>query len=122
PKAETRDKLVFTSHAIVLLALAALRYVMQFSLFGFAEQHPRLLDIIHKLDIAAMGIVLLLALAKVGDVYLLSRIDSPVSRYNLRRVAKLMLGLLMIFILVLVVILCWYTTVAAISLFSILLV
>ena len=121
PKAETRDKLVLTSHVIVLLALAALRYVLQFSLFGFAAQHPRLIDIFQKLDMAAIGIVLLLALAKVGDVYLLSRIDSPVSRYNLRRVAKLMLGLLMIFIIVSAVIQNWYTTVAAISLFSIIL-
>ena len=121
PKAETRDKLVLTSHVIVLLALAAVRYVLQFSLFGFAAQHPRLIDIFQKLDIAVMGIVLLLALAKVGDVYLLSRIDSPVSRYNLRRVAKLMLGLLMLFIIVSAVIQNWYTTVAAISLFSIVL-
>ena len=121
PKAETKDKLVLTTHVIVLLALAALRYVLQFSLFGFAAKHPTLIDRIQNIDIGAMAIVLLLAVAKIGDVYLLGRIDSPVSRYNLRRVAKLMLGLLMIFIVVSAVIQNWYTTVAAISLFSIIL-
>src|SRR2546421_8945210 len=44
PKAEARDKLVLTSHVIVLLGLGALRYLLQFSLFGFAAQHPRLID------------------------------------------------------------------------------
>jgi small-conductance mechanosensitive channel len=121
PKAETKDKLVLTTHIMALLLLGLLRYVLQSSLFGFAEQHPRLIDIFQKLDLGAIGIVLILAIAKVGDVYLLSRIDSPVSRYNLRRVAKLMLVLLVIFIIVSTVIQNWYTTVAAISLFSIVL-
>jgi small-conductance mechanosensitive channel len=121
PKAEAKDKLVLTTHVIVLLLLAALRYILQFSLFGFAERHPTLIERIQNLDLGAMAIVLILAVAKIGDVYLLGRIDSPVSRYNLRRVAKLMLGLLMIFIVVSAVIQNWYTTVAAISLFSIIL-
>ena len=121
PRAETRDKLVLTTHVLVLVGLVAVRYLLQFSLFGFAEQHLRLIYAIQKLDLGAIGIVLILVVAKVGDVYVLGRIDSPVSRYNLRRVAKLMLGLLMIFIIVSAVIQNWYTTVAAISLFSIVL-
>ena len=119
PKAETKDKLVLTSHMIVLLALAGLRYVLQFSSFGFEARYPNLVTFIQRLDLSAMVIVLMLALAKIGDVYILGRIDSPVSRYNLRRVAKLMLGLLVIAIVVSAVIQNWYTTVAAVSLFSI---
>ena len=60
PKAETKDKLVLTTHVIVLLVLAALRYVLQFSLFGFAAKHPTLIDRIQNIDLGAMAIVLLL--------------------------------------------------------------
>ena len=121
PKAETKDKVVLSTHAIVLAVLAAIYYVMQLSLFGFAGRHPHLIELIQRLDLAAMAIVFTLVIAKVGDVYLIGRLDNPVSRYNLRRVAKLALGLLMIFLIISAVIHNWYTTVAAISLFSIIL-
>jgi small-conductance mechanosensitive channel len=121
PKAETKDKLVLTTHLIVLVALAGLRYLLQSSFFGLPTTYPNLIFLIQRLILSAMGIVLILALAKISDVYLLGRIDNPVSRYNLRRVAKLMLVLIMIFIFVSAVIQNWYTTVAAISLFSIVL-
>src|SRR3954471_23851424 len=100
PKAETKDKLVLTTHVILLVLLWTLRSVLQFRLFGFPLRHPILIERIQNLILGVIGIVVILAVAKVGDVYLLSRIDSPVSRYNLRRVAKLMLGLLMFFMLV----------------------
>src|SRR5437870_5546961 len=35
PKAETKDKLWLGTHVIILLALAAFRYVLQFKFFGF---------------------------------------------------------------------------------------
>ena len=119
PKAETKDKLVITTHLIVLIALAALHYVLQFSFFGLAAKHPRLIDLFQRIDISAMAIVFLLAIAKIGDVYLIGRIDSAVSRYNLRRVAKLALGLTIV--LVVVFSQNWYTTVVSIGLFSLIL-
>src|ERR1043166_5376344 len=118
PKAETKDKLVLSTHIIMLIVLGALRYVLQLSLFGFAAKHPNLIQLIQSLDLAAIGIVLTLAIAKVGGVYLIGRIDSPVARYNLRRVAKLALGLLVVFFIVSALVHNWYTTVAALSLFS----
>ncbi|HYX28702.1 MAG TPA: mechanosensitive ion channel family protein [Pyrinomonadaceae bacterium] len=119
PKAETKDKLVLTTHVLLLIALAIVRYFLQFDVFGLTVQHSHVLRILRNLDLAGMAIVFLLASAKIGDVYLLGRIDNAVSRYNLRRVAKLALGLIIICILVSAVVENWYTTVAALSLFSI---
>src|SRR5947207_13564665 len=79
PKAETKDKLWLGTHAIVLLSLAVLYYVLQFKVFGFAT---RLIPFIQQLDKTVMAIVLLLAVAKVVGVYLIGRLDSRVSRYN----------------------------------------
>lgn len=121
PKAETKDKLVLTTHLIVLISLAALRYVLQFSFFGFAAKHPNSIYLVQRLDLSAMEIVFILALAKIGDVYLIGRIDSPVSRYNLRRVAKLALGLLLAFIVISGLFQNWYTTIVSVGLFSLIL-
>ena len=68
-----------------------------------------------------MAVVFILAIAKVSDVYLIGRIDSPVSRYNLRRVAKLALGLLLVFIVISGLFQNWYTTIVSIGLFSLIL-
>jgi small-conductance mechanosensitive channel len=121
PKAETKDKLVLTTHLIVLIALLIVRYVLQFSLFGFAAKHPAFIFLVQRLDLCAMAIVFILAIAKIGDVYLIGRIDSPVSRYNLRRVAKLALGLLFAFIVISGLFQNWYTTIVSIGLFSLVL-
>jgi len=60
-------------------------------------------------------------LAKIADVYVIGRIDSPVSKYNLRRVTKLALGLVLIFIVVSGLFQNWYTTIVSIGLFSLIL-
>jgi small-conductance mechanosensitive channel len=121
PKAETKDKLVLSTHVIVLFALAAARFLLQFNVFGFAVKHPDLVKQLQRMDLAAMAIVSILALAKVGDVYVIGRIDSSVSRYNLRRMAKLGVALLLAFIVISGLFQNWYTTVVSIGLFSLIL-
>lgn len=121
PKAEIKDKLVLTTHGIVLLALAAGYFVLKFSFFGFAVKHPRVIEFLQRIDYSAMAIVLTLAIAKIADVYLIGRIHSPVSRFNLRRLAKLLLGLVLVFIVLSGIFANWYTTVVSIGLFSLIL-
>src|SRR3989440_7657324 len=116
PKAKTTDKLWLGTHAIVLLSLVVLYYTLQFKVFGFAA---RFIPFIQKLDKTAIAIVLLLAMAKVVDVYLIGRLDSPVSRYNLRRVAKMILALVVVFAVVFLQ--NWYTTVVSIGVLSLIL-
>lgn len=121
PKADTRDKLWLGTHVIVLLALAALRFLLQFNLFGVVAQYPTAIQFVQRLIIGAMGIVLLLAIAKLVDVYGIGQLSSPVSRYNLRRVAKLVLGLVFILIVVTSLFSNWYTTLVSIGLLSLIL-
>ena len=116
PKAKTTDKLLIGTHAIVLLSLVVLYYILQFKVFGFAA---RFIPFIQKLDKTAIAIVLLLVVAKVVDVYVIGRLDSAVSRYNLRRVAKMILALVVIFAVVFLQ--NWYTTVVSIGVLSLVL-
>jgi len=83
PKAETKDKLWLGTHFIILIALAAFRYLLQLNILGLSARHPRYTYVLEKLDLAAMAVILLLVVAKLSDVYLIGRLDSPVSRYNL---------------------------------------
>jgi small-conductance mechanosensitive channel len=116
PKAKTTDKLWLGTHIIVALSLGVLYYVLQFRVFEFA---PRFVPFMQKLDKSAIAIVLLLAIGKTVDVYLIRRISSPVARYNLRRVAKLIFALFLIFAIILLQ--DWYTTVVSIGVLSLIL-
>jgi small-conductance mechanosensitive channel len=118
PKAETKDKLLLGTHAIILIALAVVRIVLQFSFFGFAS---RFIPLLQKLNLSVMAIVLLLATAKIVDVYLIGRLDSPVARYNLRRVARLALVLILAFVVVSILFQNWYTAVVSLGLISLIL-
>jgi small-conductance mechanosensitive channel len=118
PAAETKDKLLLGTHAIILIALAVVRFVLDFSFFGFAAKHPKYIDLLQKLDLSVMAIVLLLAIAKIVNVYLIGRLDNPVSRYNLRRVAKLALVLILAFAVVSILFQNWYTAVVSLGLIS----
>jgi small-conductance mechanosensitive channel len=118
PKAETKDKLLLGTHVIILIALAVVRIVLQFSFLGFAS---RFIPVLQKLNLSVMSIVLLLAVAKIVDVYLIGRVDNPVARYNLRRVAKLTLGLVLAFVVISILFQNWYTAVVSLGLISLIL-
>ena len=115
PKARTKDKVWLGTHCIVLIALGVFYYLLQFRVFGFAARY---VPYVQKVDKAAAVVVLLLATAKVVDVYLIGSVGSAVSRYNLRRIAKLLLGLLLLFTVISIVFQNWYTTLVSIGLFS----
>jgi len=106
------------THVIVLISLGIFYYLLRFRVFGFAARY---IPYIQKLSMAAMAVVLLLAIAKLVDVYILGRIDSPVSRYNLRRVAKLVLGLLLVLVVISILVQNWYTAVVSVTLLSLIL-
>src|SRR5258707_5831039 len=52
PAAETKDKLLLGTHAIILISLAVVHYVLQFRVFGFAA---RFIPLIHKLKLNVMA-------------------------------------------------------------------
>jgi len=90
-------------------------YVLQFRVFGFAA---RFIPLIQKLNLSVMAIVLLLAIAKIVDVYLIGPVDNPVARYNLRRVARLAMVLVLAFVVVSILFQNWYTAAVSLGLLS----
>jgi small-conductance mechanosensitive channel len=118
PVAETKDKLWLGTHVILLLGFAALYYALGFRVLGFAA---RIIPLMQKLTLSAMAVVLVLALAKVADVYLIGRVGSTVSKYNLRRILRLAVGLVMAFIVITILFQNWYTAVVSFGLISLIL-
>ena len=118
PKVEPKDKFWLGTHAIIFLSLAAVYFILQFKVFGFAA---RFIPWFQRFDKSAMAVVLLLAVAKLVDVYVIGRLDSAVSRYNLRRIAKLILGLLLVLVVISILFSNWYTALVSVGVFSLVL-
>ena len=118
PVAKTRDKLLIGTHAFLLLGLAAFYYLLTLRVFGFAAKYVGPIQSFTK--VAAL-IVLLLAVLKLLDVYLLGRVENAASRYNLERVSRLIGGLVIAFLVITILFQNWYTAVASFGLISLML-
>ena len=118
PVVETRQKFFLGTYLLLLLGFGGLYYVLRLQIFGFAARYLALLQ---RLTVGVMAIVLVLAVAKVIDVYLIGRLDEEASRYNLRRIMRLLAGLVIFFILLSVLFANWYTAVLSLGLISLIL-
>jgi small-conductance mechanosensitive channel len=115
---ETKHKVWLGTHLLLLLGLTGLYYLLQLRFFGFAAQYVPLLQ---RFTLGAMSIVLVLAVAQVISGYLIGRIESNVSQYNLRRVLRLVVGLIIAFIIVSILFANWYTAFVSLGLLSLIL-
>ncbi|MEA2206318.1 MAG: hypothetical protein QOE77_3094 [Blastocatellia bacterium] len=118
PTAETRDKLWLGTHIFLLLGLAGFYYSLGFRILGFAA---RIIPLLQKLTLSAMAIILVLAIAKIVEVYFIGRVGSAVSRYNLKRILRLAVGLVMAFVVISILFQNWYTAVFSFGLISLIL-
>src|SRR4029079_8918789 len=93
---KTRDKLLFGTHIVLLLALGAFYYLLNLRFFGFAGKY---LPHLKNLTIAAAILIVFLIVLRLLDVYLIGRVQNPVYRFNLRRVLRLTAWLVVSFVL-----------------------
>jgi small-conductance mechanosensitive channel len=118
PVAETKDKLWFGSYAVFLIGLVALYYLFAVRFFGLSDETVTKLQRYTK---GAMLLVLVLAISRASQVYLIGRVEDLVYRYNLKRIQRLVTGLVLAFIIVSVLFANWYTAVVSLGLISLIL-
>jgi len=118
PVAQTKDKVWFGGYVLALVGLAALYYLFTLNFFGFSEDAVGKFQRYAK---AAMLLVVVLGLAKVSEVYLIGRIEDAVSRYNLKRIQRLVIILLLAFIAVSALFANWYTAIVSVGVISVIL-
>ncbi len=116
--AKGRDKFLLGTHVALLVVLAGLGYLLKFKNIGFVANYG---DKLRTVIIASAIIVAVLAVMKLLDVYLLSRVPNTVYRYNLKRLMRLLGWLLIAFLLLTLFFDNWYTAVVSLGLISLIL-
>jgi small-conductance mechanosensitive channel len=115
PKAETKDKLWFGSYILLLIGLGVLYYLFTLRFFGFSEALvTRLLAVTR----GAIFVATALGVSKAVQVYLIGRIHDAVNQYNLKRILRLMVGLVILFIIVTSLFTNWQTAIVSLGLAS----
>ena len=119
PPVPTRHRLWLGSYVLLLLALAVLFYLLRLDYFHFIG--ARYLRMVSRSVVGGMAIVLTLFLTRLIDAYGIERVCTPVTRYNLRRVLRLMTYIVLAAIVVSVLFANWYAAVASLGLISLVL-
>jgi small-conductance mechanosensitive channel len=118
PAAEVKDKAWFVTYGLLLLGLIAFYYLLGIRLLEFAAPYVPYLQ---RFTVGGISIVLTLAVAKGIDVYLLGQVDNVASRYNLKRVLKLVVVLAIVAIVLSVLSRTWYTPLISFGILSLIL-
>src|SRR5579885_1523368 len=119
---EKQHKFWAGTYLLLLVALGVLYYALRLNFFDrllppAAPYHTP----VQRAVVGAMGIVLVLALSKAANAYLVSRLEDAVSRYNLGRILRLVTTLVIFFIALSVLFANWYTAVVSLGLISLIL-
>jgi len=118
PIAETKDKVWFGGYVFLLIGLVTVHYVAAVEFFGLSDATIALLQ---RLARGALLLVFILGVAKASEIYLIGRIHDAASRYNLKRIQRLVVSLILTFIAVSFLFANWYTTVVSVGLISLIL-
>ena len=115
PKAETKDKVWFGSYLLVLVGLGVLYYLFTLRFFGLNE--PLVIRMLGYTR-GAIFIVFILSISKAVQVYFVGRIHDTVNQFNLNRILKLIVGLVILFIIVTSLFANWQAAIATLGLAS----
>jgi len=118
PPVAPRHKFWLGGYLLMLLGLAVVYYLFRLQFFGFAEQY---LPLLRRMTLGAMAVVLVLGLAKAIEAYAIGRAQEAVTRYNLERVLRLAVYLLLAVIVISVLFANWYAAAASLGLISLVL-
>jgi len=118
PTTNTSDKIWFGGYLLALVIAFALYYLFAFRFFGLSEETVVILQRIAK---GFIFTVVILGIAKASEIYAIGRIADPVSRYNLKRIQKLIAALVLAFVVISVLFVNWYTAVVSVGLISLIL-
>jgi small-conductance mechanosensitive channel len=118
PVRSDRHALWLGGYVLLLLALAALYYVLRLDLVPVASRY---LPPARRIVVGAMAIVLTLALARLVRAKAVDVIDNAVTRYNLQRIVGLVVFVLIALIVLSMLFANWYAAVASLGLISLVL-
>jgi len=111
----TRDKFWLATQLVLLLALGGLYQFLAYRQYWFVS------PLVLKLILAIGVVVACFTLLRLVDVYLIGRVRNAVYQYNLKRVSRLVLWLVIAFFVLTIFFQNWYTAVVSFGLISLIL-
>jgi small-conductance mechanosensitive channel len=117
PAARVRDKLVIGTHVALLIGLGVVHQIISLRFPWFYDQYP----LIEKLIIAVAVAIVCLMVLRLIEVYVLGRVTNAVYKYNLNRVLRLVVWLVIAFFALTILFQNWYTAVVSFGLISLIL-
>jgi len=111
-------KLWLGIYALVLLGLGILFYLLRLEFFGILGRY---LPMARRATVGAMALVLTLATSRVVQAFAIERAQTAVTRYNLKRIMRLVVYVILALIVVSVLFANWYAAVASLGLISLVL-
>jgi len=115
-KAEAKDKFWFVTHTLLLIGFAVLYYLLGSKLVPLPQAQ---VDLGRRALRGAALIVIVLAIAKAISVYVLGRIDDASTRFTLKRIEHLIVGLIVVLIAISIIFVNWYAALTALGVGSI---
>jgi small-conductance mechanosensitive channel len=115
-KVETKDKFWFITHGLLLVGCAILYFLIGSKLIPILQSE---VDLTRRLLRGAALIIIILGLAKAVRVYAIGRIEDTVTRFTLKRIQHLVVGLLIAIIAISVIFVNWYAALTALGVGSI---
>ena len=117
PAARVRDKLVIWTHVALLIALGVVYVIIELRFPLFDERYPLVKKFIAAVAVAAVCLMIL----RLIEVYFLGRVSNAVYKYNLNRVLRLVVWLVIAFFALTILFQNWYTAVVSFGLISLIL-
>jgi small-conductance mechanosensitive channel len=123
PKVEIKHKFWLGTYILLLFGFGAVYYLLRLDFFNFQQfaKYAEYVAPLQRLTLGAMWVVLVLMVAGAVKAYAIEPLSDHVARYNLRRVANLLVGISIFFIILSLLFANWYTAVVSFGLISLIL-
>ncbi|HLW35286.1 MAG TPA: mechanosensitive ion channel family protein [Chthoniobacterales bacterium] len=115
-KAAAKDKFWFVAHALLLIGCAVFYHLIESKTIPLSQTQ---LSLAYRFIRGTALVVIVLAIAKAVRVYAIGQIDDTVTRFTLRRILLLIVGVLVAVIAISVVFINWYGALTALGIGSI---
>jgi small-conductance mechanosensitive channel len=106
------------TYLLLIAGLAVVFYLLRFDVFPLT---PRADAFLSRLTLGSMAVVAVLTAAKALDAVVLRRLESQVTRYNLRRVTRAAATLAILVVVASVLSASWYTALVSLGILSLVL-
>jgi small-conductance mechanosensitive channel len=115
-KAQVADKLWFLTDALLLVGCGVLVYLLNLKWLPLPDAT---LLLVLRITRGAMLIIIVLAAAKAVHVYLIAPISDAPTRFTLRRIARLVVVILVALIAISILFVNWYTALISVGVISV---